>query len=69
MNPHLPRRLRAMEKFPETPPPGDMERRQRMKRLHQNLVERGLYVRPVYLDETLSEYGYFIVALDDPYSA
>lgn len=57
-----------MNKFPETPPPGDMERKQRMGRLHKRLVERGLYVRPVYLDETCSEYGYFIVAVDDPYS-
>jgi hypothetical protein len=57
-----------MRKFPETSPPGDMERKNRMKRLHKKFVEQGLYVRPVYLDETYSEYGYFIVAIDDPYS-
>lgn len=55
-------------KFPETPPPGDMERSHRMKRLHERLCEQGLYVRPIYLDETASEYGYFIVSLDNPYS-
>jgi len=58
-----------MNNFPETPPPGDMERIHRMKRLHKRLVGQGLYVRPVYLDGALSEYGYFIVAVDDPYSA
>jgi hypothetical protein len=58
-----------MNKFPETPPPGDMERKQRMRRLHKRLVEQGLYVRPVYLDEKMSEYGYFVVSVDDPYSA
>ena len=57
-----------MNKFPETPPPGDMERKQRMRRLNKKLSEQGLYVRPVYLDYTLSEYGYLIVAVDDPYS-
>jgi hypothetical protein len=57
-----------MNKFPETPPPGNMERKHRMDRLHKKLVEQGLYVRPVCLDETLSEWGYFIVAVDDPYS-
>jgi len=56
-----------MQKFPDTPPPGDMERKQRMVRLHKKLVEQGLYVRIVYLDDKLSEYGYFIVAIDDPY--
>ncbi len=56
-----------MSNFPETPPPGDMERTHRMKRVHRNLVDQGLYVRPVYLDESLSEYGYFIVSVDDPH--
>ncbi|WAC08914.1 MAG: hypothetical protein OS130_06955 [Thermodesulfobacteriota bacterium] len=56
-----------MNKFPETPPPGDMERKQRMRRLHKTLIEQGLYVRPVYLNELMSEYGYFIVSVDDPY--
>jgi hypothetical protein len=55
------------QKFPETPPPGDMERKQRMHRLQRKLIEQGLYVRPVYLDETMSEYGYLIVSVDDPY--
>lgn len=58
-----------MTNFPETPPPGDMERSHRMKRLHKRLSEQGLYVRPVYMDEKMSEYGYFIVSVDDPYSA
>ncbi len=57
-----------LERFPNTPPPGNMKRKQRMSRLHKKLVEQGLYVRPVYLDETCSESGYFIVSLDDPYS-
>jgi hypothetical protein len=57
-----------MNKSPETPPPGNMERKQRMTRLHKRLVDQGLYVRHVYLDETMSEYGYLIVAVDDPYS-
>jgi len=56
-----------MEKFPETPPPGNMERKQRMDRLQKKLVELRLYVRPICLDETLSEWGYLIVAVDDPY--
>jgi hypothetical protein len=47
--------------------PGDMERKQRMRRLHKTLIEQGLYVRPVYLNELMSEYGYFIVSVDDPY--
>jgi len=38
-----------------------------MKRLEKTLVDRGLYVRPVPLDDTCQEYGYFIVAVDDPY--
>lgn len=57
-----------MSKFPETPPPGDMERKDRIRRLHKRLVDQGLYVRPVYMDEKCTEYGYFIVAVDDPYS-
>ncbi len=59
---------KAGTKFPVTPPPGDMERKHRMKRLHKELVSQGLYVRPVCLDETYSEWGYFIVSVDDPYS-
>lgn len=58
-----------MNKFPETPPPGDMERRQRMRRFYDHLKNQGLYVRPVYLNDKMSEYGYFIVSIDDPYSA
>ena len=56
-----------MNKFPETPPPGDMERIHRMRRLYDKLKKQGLYVRPVYLNDKMSEYGYFIVAVDDPY--
>lgn len=44
-----------MNKFPETPPSGDMERRQRMRRLHDNLKKQGLYVSPVYLTDKMSE--------------
>ncbi len=57
-----------MKNFPETPPLGNMERSDRMKRLFETLMKTGLYVRPVYKDEKMNEYGYFIVALDDPYS-
>jgi hypothetical protein len=57
-----------MIKFPETPPRGDMERKQRMRRVCKTPTEQGLFVRPVYLDEAMSEYGYFIVSIDDPYS-
>jgi hypothetical protein len=56
-----------MSTFPETPPPGDMERKQRMDRLHKKLRECGLYVRPVCTNDACSGYGYFIVAADDPY--
>ena len=55
-----------MNKFPDTPPRGDMTRKHRMKRLERKLANDGLYIRPVYLDDTYSEYGYFIVSIDDP---
>jgi len=55
------------EKFLLTPPLGNMSRKERMDRLKDNLISQGLYVRPVYLDDTYYEYGYFIVALEDPY--
>ena len=55
-----------MNKYPKTPPPGNMERKQRMDRLHQSLVDMGLYVWPVCNnDEKCTEWGYFIVAVDD----
>ena len=56
-----------MNKFPNIPPRGDMTRKHRMKRLEKTLVDRGLYVRPVPLDDRCQEWGYFIVAVDDPY--
>lgn len=56
-----------MNKFPDTPPRGDMTRKHRMKRLENKLVTDGLYVRPVPLDDSYYETGYFIVAVDDPY--
>ena len=58
-----------MKNFPETPPLGNMERKDRMDRLCERLMGQGLYVRPVCLDETHAEWGYFIVAVDDPYLA
>jgi len=57
-----------MSKFPKTLPPGDMKRKQSMRRLHDNLKKQGLYVRPIYLNEEMSEYGYLRVSVDDPYS-
>ena len=54
-------------KFPDTPPFGNMTRKHRMDRLKKRLIEQGLYVRPVCLDEICSEWGYFIVSVDDPY--
>jgi hypothetical protein len=58
-----------MSNFPSTPPRGDMTRKHMMKRLEKKLTNDALYVRPVYLDDTCSEYGYFIVSVDDPYDA
>jgi len=55
------------EKFPLTPPLGNMSRKERMDRLMNKLISQGLYVRPVCLDNTYAEYGYFIVSIDDPY--
>ena len=56
-----------MNRFPETPPRGDMTRKDRMDRLEKKLVREGFYVRPVCLNEQCSEWGYFIVAIDDPF--
>jgi hypothetical protein len=53
--------------FPDTPPRGDMTRKQRMDRLEEKLASEGLYVRPVPLNDSCREWGYFIVAVDDPY--
>jgi len=57
----------SMDKFPDIPPRGDMTRKHRMKRLERKLVDSGLYVRPVPSDVSCQEWGYFIVAVDDPY--
>jgi len=54
-------------KFPLSPPFGNMTRKHRMDRLKERLIEQGLYVHPICLDETHSEWGYFIVAVDNPY--
>ena len=51
------------------PPPTDMTHKHRMKRLQKKLTWQGLYVRPVYSDDTYSEISYFIVSLNDPYLA
>jgi len=56
-----------MANFPDTPPRGDMTRKHRMNRLQEKLVQDGLYVRPVPLDDNCREWGYFIVSLDNPY--
>lgn len=56
-----------MGQFPETPPPGNMKRGQRMDRLQKRLMAQGLYVRPVCLDDQCTEWGYFIVSIDDPF--
>ena len=44
----------------------DMHRKQRMDRLYAKLLESGLFVQPVCLDDPCGEWGYFIVAVDDP---
>ena len=53
--------------FPVTPSPGQMDRKDRMDRLHDKLVAEGYYVRPIMTDDSFSEYSHFIVALDGPY--
>lgn len=58
-----------MEKFPNIPPRGDMSRKERMDRLEKKLVSDGLYVRPIPFNHSCSEWGYFIVSVDDPYEA
>lgn len=58
-----------MGNFTHIPPLGTMKRKDRMKRLLEKLISDGLYVHPVGLDETVSEWGYFIVSVDDPYEA
>ncbi len=57
-----------MKKFPDCPIPDNMHRKSRMNRLYKKLIDDALYVRPVCLDDKHSEYGYFIVSVDDPYS-
>jgi hypothetical protein len=54
-----------MSNVPDTPPLGDMTRKQRMRRLQDNLRSQGLYVWPVCKDKHCTETGYFIVAVDD----
>jgi len=56
-----------MESFPKVPPQGDMTRKHRMDRLEKKLYAEGLYVHPIPLDKSASEWGYFIVSVDDPY--
>lgn len=57
-----------MKYFLDTPPPGDMTHKHRMKRLEQFLRQSGLYVHPVPIDEAASDLGYFIVSIDDPFT-
>ena len=57
-----------MKYFLDTPPPGDMTRKYRMKRLEQLLRHYGLYVHPVPIDEAASDWCYFIVSIDDPFA-
>ena len=52
-----------------TPPPGDMSHRHRMKRLESFLKQQGLYVHPVPIDDIASDWGYFIVSIEDPFSS
>lgn len=56
-------------KFPDTPMPDNMSRRDRMDRLYDDLMRRGLWVCPVCLDEPCTQYAYYMVAVDDPYDA
>lgn len=52
----------------KTPPPCDMTHKHRMKRLEQFLKQQGLYVHPVPIDDGASDWGFFIVSIDDPFS-
>ena len=52
----------------DTPPPGDMTHKHRMKRLGQFLRNHGLYVHSVPIDKTATDVGYFIVSIDDPFA-
>lgn len=58
-----------MSNFPDCPIPDNMKRKDRMDRVYKKLVNDGLYIKPVCLDDRHTEWGYFIVAVDDPYSA
>ena len=50
-----------MINFLDNPPVDNMDIKDRMKRLCKKLIDEGLYVQPVYLDETCSEYGHLVV--------
>ena len=56
-----------LERFPDTPPRGDMTRKHRMDRLEKKLVDEGFYVKPVCWDEQCTQWGYFIVSIDNPW--
>jgi len=59
-----------MGSFPKVPmKKDDMTRRKRMNRLCDTLKGKGLYVEPVPFDESCTGWGYFIVAVDNPYEA
>jgi hypothetical protein len=58
-----------MHNFPNCPTPDNMKRKDRMDRLYDRLKDTGLYVQPVCLDDRHSEWGYFIVSVDDPFNA
>ena len=57
-----------MQQFPDIPPNYTMDRQARMERLEKKLIEQGLYVKSIPLDETYREWGYFIVSIDDPFN-
>ena len=40
-----------------------------MDKLNKSLKDKGRYVEPVPFDESCQEWGYFIVAVDNPYEA
>ena len=59
-----------MSDFPRVPiKENDMNRRNRMNRLGEKLRGDGLYVEPVPFDDSCTGWGYFIVAVDNPYEA
>jgi hypothetical protein len=56
-----------MLNFLDYPPVDNMLRKDRIKRLYKKLIAEGLYVQPVCLDESCSEYGYLVVSIDDTF--